>query len=219
MMTTIYASFTVANWSLRAPQEQGGVSQPDRGKKAEGGTHANQASLTAEQQAEVSKLQKIDREVRQHEMAHMAAGAGMVTSGASYTYTRGPDGQNYAVAGEVSIDTSPGRTPEETIARAERIQAAALAPAEPSSQDRSVAAQAAQMAAQARQELAAAEQEKGGAPAEAGVAEADPAAQQSQAVAAQKNQGIAAYQRQAVDAGAVGAQPSASPGMPIDLYA
>ena len=78
---------------------------------------------------------------------------------------------------------------------------------------------AAQMAAQARQELAAAEQEKGGAPAEAGVADADPAAQQSQAVAAQKNQGIAAYQRQAVDAGAVGAQPSASPGMPIDLYA
>ena len=89
MMTTIHASFTVANWSLRAPQEQGGVSQSDPGKKAEGGTHANQASLTAEQQAEVSKLQKIDREVRQHEMAHMAAGAGMVTSGASYTYTRG----------------------------------------------------------------------------------------------------------------------------------
>ena len=195
------------------------MSQSDPGKKEEGGTHANQASLTAEQQAEVSKLQKIDREVRQHEMAHMAAGAGMVTSGASYTYTRGPDGQNYAVAGEVSIDTSPGRTPEETIARAERIQAAALAPADPSPQDRSVAAQAAQMAAQARQELAAAEQEKGGAPAEAGVADADPAAQQSQAVAAQKNQGIAAYQRQAVDAGAVGAQPSASPGMPIDLYA
>ena len=178
-----------------------------------------QRFAAAEQQAEVSKLQKIDREVRQHEMAHMAAGAGMVTSGASYTYTRGPDGQNYAVAGEVSIDTSPGRTPEETIARAERIQAAALAPADPSPQDRSVAAQAAQMAAQARQELAAAEQEKGGAPAEAGVADADPAAQQSQAVAAQKNQGIAAYQRQAVDAGAVGAQPSASSGMPIDLYA
>lgn len=123
------------------------------------------------------------------------------------------------MAGEVSIDTSPGRTPTETLARAERIQAAALAPADPSPQDRSVAAQAAQMAAQARQELAAAEQEKGGAPAEAGVADADPAAQQSQAVAAQKNQGIAAYQRQAVDAGAVGAQPSASPGMPIDLYA
>ena len=215
-MTTIHASSSVASWSLRVPQEQGEALQSARGKKAGGDKNA---SLSPEQQAEVSKLQKVDQEVRQHEMAHMAAGAGMVTSGASYTYTRGPDGQNYAVAGEVSIDTSPGRTPEETIARADRIQAAALAPAEPSSQDRSVAAQAAQMAAQARQELAAAEQEKGGAPAEAGVADADPAAQQSQAVAAQKNQGIAAYQRQAVDAGAVGAQPSASPGMPIDLYA
>ncbi|WP_415033990.1 putative metalloprotease CJM1_0395 family protein [Azonexus sp.] len=117
--------------------------------------------LSAEQQAEVDKLQKIDREVRQHEMAHMAAGAGMVTSGASYTYTRGPDGMNYAVAGEVGIDTSPGRTPEETIARAERIQAAALAPADPSPQDRSVAAQASQMAAQARQEIAVREKEGG----------------------------------------------------------
>lgn len=195
------------------------MSHSDRGKSAEGGTHANQTSLTAEQQAEVSKLQKIDREVRQHEMAHMAAGAGMVTSGASYTYTRGPDGQNYAVAGEVSIDTSPGRTPEETIARAERIQAAALAPAEPSSQDRSVAAQAAQMAAQARQELAAAEQEKGGVSAQAGAADADAAAQQSQTVAAQKNQGIAAYQRQAGDASAVGAQSSSLPRLLTDLYA
>ena len=93
----------------------------------------------------VSELKARDRVVRAHEMAHMAAGAGLVTRGASYTYQNGPDGQRYAVGGEVGIDTSPGRTPEETLLKAERIRAAALAPAEPSGQDRQVAAAAAKM--------------------------------------------------------------------------
>ena len=84
----------------------------------------------------------------------MAAGGGMITSGASYTYQKGPDGVNYAVAGEVGIDTSAGKTPEETIDRAQRIRAAALAPADPSGQDRAVAAKATQMEQAARMELA-----------------------------------------------------------------
>jgi hypothetical protein len=77
-----------------------------------------------------------------------------VSSGASLDYTTGPDGQRYAVAGEVGISTSKGRTPEETLMRAQQIRAAALAPADPSAQDRSVAAAATQMAAEARVELA-----------------------------------------------------------------
>jgi hypothetical protein len=84
----------------------------------------------------------------------MAAAGGLATSGASYTYQRGPNGVSYAIGGEVNIDTSPGATPEETIQRARTIQAAALAPAEPSGPDRAVAAQAQQMEAQARAELA-----------------------------------------------------------------
>lgn len=82
----------------------------------------------------------------------MTAGAGLVTSGASFTYQKGPDGVNYAIGGEVGISTSPGRTPDETIQRAQQIRAAALAPADPSGQDRAVAAQAAQMAQQAQME-------------------------------------------------------------------
>jgi hypothetical protein len=78
----------------------------------------------------------------------------MAVSGASYTYQRGPNGVDYAIGGEVHIDTSPGRTPEETITRARTIQAAALAPADPSGPDRAVAAQAQQMEQQARAELA-----------------------------------------------------------------
>lgn len=103
----------------------------------------------------VAKLQARDRAVRQHEMAHLAVSGGLATSGASFTYQKGPDGVDYAVGGEVSIDTSPGRTPEDTIARARQIQAAALAPADPSGQDRAVAAQAAQMEIAARAQLAA----------------------------------------------------------------
>jgi hypothetical protein len=103
---------------------------------------------------EIDELKSTDRKVRQHEQAHMAAGGGLVASGASYQYVTGPDGQRYAVAGEVGISTSPGRSPEETMGIAARIRAAALAPADPSPQDRKVAAQAARMQMQAALEAA-----------------------------------------------------------------
>lgn len=111
-------------------------------------------TLSPEAQAQVAKLKARDLEVRQHEAAHMAVAGGLVTSGPSYTYQKGPDGVNYAIGGEVGIDTSAGRTPQETIERAQRIQAAALAPAEPSGPDLAVAAQAQQLETQARSELA-----------------------------------------------------------------
>ncbi len=96
----------------------------------------------------VQELKNIDRTVRAHEAAHMAAGAGM-TSGATFTYQRGPDGGNYAVGGEVRINSSGARTPEEAIHKARKIRAAALAPADPSGQDRAVAAAATAMEQQA----------------------------------------------------------------------
>ena len=84
----------------------------------------------------------------------VAAAGGLATSGTNYTYQRGPDGVNYAVGGEVSIDTSAGRTPEETLRKARIIQAAAQAPADPSGPDRSIAAQAKIMEMQASAEIA-----------------------------------------------------------------
>lgn len=73
--------------------------------------------------------------------------------GISYEYQTGPDGRRYAVGGEVSIDTAPESTPEDTIRKAQTIRQAALAPAEPSGQDRRAAAAAAQMEMKARQEM------------------------------------------------------------------
>lgn len=109
---------------------------------------------TRQEQRQIQELAKRDREVRSHEAAHVAAAGQYVTRGAQFSYTRGPDGKNYAVGGEVLIDTSPVKgDPEATLAKAEAVRAAALAPAQPSSQDRSVAVAAVSMAAQARAEI------------------------------------------------------------------
>ncbi|NMG67693.1 hypothetical protein GPA19_22380 [Azoarcus indigens] len=116
---------------------------------------AREEALTEAEQREVAELEARDREVRAHEAAHVAAGGGLVTSGATYSFRTGPDGERYAVGGEVRIDTSEGSTPEETADKARQIAAAALAPADPSSQDRQVAAKARAMEAEARAEIVA----------------------------------------------------------------
>ena len=102
-------------------------------------------------QEEILKLQEVDTHVKNHEAAHKAAGGEFVGS-ASYSYTIGPDGKKYAVAGEVPIAIKKGKTPEETIANMEKVKAAALAPADPSPQDLKVAATASTIENQARME-------------------------------------------------------------------
>lgn len=114
----------------------------------------------ADEQQQIDKLAATDRKVRAHEQAHLSAGADLVRGGVSFQYVTGPDGKRYAVGGEVSVDASSGKTPQETIAKAARIRAAALAPADPSGQDRQAAAAAAQMEMQARQQLVTQAQEQ-----------------------------------------------------------
>jgi hypothetical protein len=117
--------------------------------------------FSKEEQAQIDKLKARDTAVRAHEAAHLAAAGGLATSGPTFTYQRGPNGVSYAIGGEVNINTSPGRTPEETLSRARTIAAAALAPADPSGQDRAVAAQARQMEITAQAELSAKQQQVG----------------------------------------------------------
>ncbi|WNO08704.1 putative metalloprotease CJM1_0395 family protein [Teredinibacter sp. KSP-S5-2] len=109
------------------------------------------AELKLEQE-EIRDLASRDREVRAHEQAHMAIG-GQYAGAAQYQFKRGPDGVSYAISGEVPIDVSKASSPEETIRKAEIVRRAALAPAEPSPQDRRVAAMATRMESDARQEL------------------------------------------------------------------
>ncbi len=114
------------------------------------------SEYTREEQERIVKLKARDREVKAHEQAHIAAGGQYVRGGASFDYQTGPDGEKYAVGGEVSIDVSKeSEDPGATIAKMQVVIRAALAPANPSSQDRSVAAQATRIESEARMQSAA----------------------------------------------------------------
>ena len=139
-----------------ADQQKTAVSEADPTQKQEpkpGKTTTTDGTSTEDPQvqAQISRLKQNEEKVKAHEAAHKAAG-GNLASSASYSYTKGPDGRSYISGGEVQIDMSDGNTPEETITRMQQVIRAAMAPADPSGQDRSVAAAAASRMAQAQQE-------------------------------------------------------------------
>lgn len=126
------------------------AASPQPGQSA--GSQPPQDAQTA---ALISQLAQRDRQVRAHEAAHVAAGGQYVRGGAQLSYSTGPDGRAYATGGEVSIDRSPvPNDPQATIRKLQQVQRAALAPVDPSPQDRSVAAAAAMGITQAQIELA-----------------------------------------------------------------
>lgn len=109
--------------------------------------------LTEEERRLLDTLEARDREVRDHEEAHARVG-GPYAGEPSYTYQRGPDGGRYAIGGAVAIDVSPVEgDPAATIDKMTVVKAAALAPAEPSAADRSIAALADAQARAAQAEL------------------------------------------------------------------
>lgn len=117
-------------------------------------TSAAGSELTEQELQVVEELEVRDREVRAHEQAHANVG-GQFTGAPELEYTRGPDGRMYATSGEVSVDTSAiPNDPEATIDKMRTVIAAALAPAEPSTQDRQVAAKAQALMAEALAQLA-----------------------------------------------------------------
>lgn len=137
---------------LREGRVPGNDYQQRREQQQKQQAESKRMRLEQEQQ-EIRELAARDREVRSHEQAHAAVG-GKYAGSPVYEFVRGPDGISYAVGGEVSIDTSPiPGDPEATIAKAQQIRRAASAPAEPSPQDRRVAAEATLMEAEARSEL------------------------------------------------------------------
>ncbi len=141
------------------PVEQAGKTEAGTDKRDQASDSQAQAKRTEtvknqQDQAVIAQLKARDREVRAHEAAHAAVG-GQYAGAPTYTFQRGPNGVSYAVGGEVSISTSAiAGDPEATLEKAQQIQRAALAPAEPSAQDRRVAAKASQMAQEARVDLA-----------------------------------------------------------------
>ncbi|WP_417596710.1 putative metalloprotease CJM1_0395 family protein [Oceanospirillum sp.] len=114
---------------------------------------SEKALLEQEKNQVISELSKRDQEVRTHEEAHASVG-GRYASSPSYDMTEGPDGREYAVGGQVTIDTSPvPDDPEATLDKSQVVERAALAPAQPSEQDLKVAAEARAMGNEARVEI------------------------------------------------------------------
>ena len=151
------------NESASVRSGEAGAEQPseqeNRGAGGEVTSRATEQQSRAEQRqqdadlAQIRQLKARDAEVKSHEAAHAAVG-GQLAGSPSYTYQRGPDGVRYAVGGEVPIDVSKvAGDPQATLEKMQRVQRAALAPAEPSVQDRRVAALAAQQAVEARAEI------------------------------------------------------------------
>jgi hypothetical protein len=113
----------------------------------------SQTELSEEEEAQLQELKQRDREVRQHEQAHKAAAGKFAIGGPSYEFERGPDGNQYAVGGEVQIDVSPvPGDPEATIRKMRQVAGAARAPSDPSSTDQKVAAAVAKLEVAARTE-------------------------------------------------------------------
>ena len=136
---------------VEAAQSSRPVEETEKPGKAKA---AGGEELTEGEEKQVQELKKRDAEVRAHEQAHATVG-GTHAGPPKYEFTTGPDGRKYAVSGEVEIDVAPVRdNPEATIRKMDVVIRAALAPAEPSSQDMAVARTAQQQRAQAQAELA-----------------------------------------------------------------
>lgn len=127
--------------------------QPQASQQTNAKESRSPETLSTEEQQAVQKLKIRDAEVRAHEQAHLATAGQYAAGGPSFSYQTGPDGRRYAVGGEVPIDVGKEKTPEETIQKMRIVRRAALAPANPSSADLSIAAAASMKESQAVREM------------------------------------------------------------------
>ncbi len=114
---------------------------------------ASRQELSAEELRQLRELQSRDRQVRNHEQAHIAASGRIATTGPQYEYEKGPDGRNYAVGGSVSYNMPPASSPAEELRLAQQLRRMALAPMDPSPKDRAVAAKASTKEVRAKQDI------------------------------------------------------------------
>ncbi|WP_159822008.1 putative metalloprotease CJM1_0395 family protein [Colwellia sp. 20A7] len=166
-----FASITeqaeLANSSITGQNDQGHTEQEQANEQTTESQDASKSDVgdsvdgnedqtpeqVLEQERVISELKARDQEVRTHEAAHAAVG-GSIAGSPSYSYEQGPDGKKYAVSGEVSVDVAPvSGDPRATITKMQKVYSAALAPASPSAQDRSVASAATQQILTAQSEL------------------------------------------------------------------
>lgn len=81
------------------------------------------------------ELQNADVSVRNHEGLHFRTAGGLAAGLPVLDYMQGPDGQYYAVAGEVRVQTGATSDPEKASRDASTYARAAIAPGDASAQD------------------------------------------------------------------------------------
>lgn len=124
------------------------------------------AEASVERQAALTRYrerQALDE--RQHEQAHSAADDRHDKGGVPFALERAPDDPMPAVSDPETLDISSIADEQEAMAQA--VRRAAMAPAPPSGQDRSVAVEASALEAQARMDMQMQRQEHGFGPASA----------------------------------------------------
>ena len=147
--------------STKSSSQVNNLSDPESNEAKKAMAESEAAQQQDQVKQVIDQLKARDREVRTHEMAHLSAAGSYAIGGMNLSYQKGPDGQQYAVGGSVQIDTSAiSGDPEATLQKGRVVQQAALAPAEPSGQDRKVASAAAQLIANAQTEILKASQEE-----------------------------------------------------------
>lgn len=144
-----HASFISRDSSLRLTA----IQEVQGGSSAAGEGRPGQRDLTSQEEKEVRRLKQRHQEVTRHEEAHFRTAGPYALGRPSYEYADGPDGKRYRVGGEVRIDTAKEADPEKTLEKAKVVKKAALAPADPSPQDRRIAALADQMMREAEQDI------------------------------------------------------------------
>ncbi len=114
----------------------------------------NDQKLSKVEQKEVEELERIDSQVRRHELTQKAIAGSYAKESVSFDYVTGPDGKKYAKEGHIKIDTRPiPNNPEATIRKARAIRSVGLTSTNTSSQNRSVSAEIAKIEREARMEL------------------------------------------------------------------
>jgi hypothetical protein len=111
------------------------------------------SSLSDQERAEVEALRKREREVRRSESAKLQQ-AKSLARGPVYSYEVGPDGNVYAVDGEVIFDMKevPG-DPQRTAEKMSETRLALMAVPNPGPEERRLASEAARKEAVARAEI------------------------------------------------------------------
>jgi len=142
--------------SERARQRQMEVARvlADEQQARQRGARVDSQGLTAREKRLLAELGREDSEVRSHELAHFYAGRPFTTD-PEYWFVTGPLGGRFAVAGHVRFDSTPiAGDPTATLEKFETLRRAALAPAQPSTQDLKVVADIERAIGRIRTELA-----------------------------------------------------------------